>query len=221
LCGVGKSGSYSWLARQYVEGESADQLLRRLRATRKIDWAHACRVAIHAGRALDYLRQQHVTHGNITPRNLLVRGADQRTQLADLMWMKALEGRALQQATLEQKILAELPYMAPEQLDPNAFVDDLADVYGLGAVVYALLTGRPPFRGRTPEETIQQIQETRPIRPSKYQKHIPAAFEEVVLRMLGKRQEERYSTPAELLADLEPLAAKHGVALEDTGEHSV
>jgi serine/threonine-protein kinase len=218
LCGVGKAGPYSWLARQYVEGEGVDQLVEKLGGARKIDWSHACRVLVHAGRALEFLRQHHVVHGNVTPRNLLVRGPDQRALLADLMWMKALEGSTLQQATLENKVLAELPYMAPEQIDPNASVDYLTDLYGLGAVVYALLTGRPPFGGGSPEETIEQIQEARPARPSKYQKDIPAALDEVVLRLLRKRQEERYPSPTELLADVEPLAAKHGVALDEPGE---
>ena len=57
------------------------------------------------------------------------------------------------------KLLAEMPYLSPEQVDPNAFVDHLSDIYSLGAVVYARLTGQPPFKGADPEETRQLLEQ--------------------------------------------------------------
>lgn len=94
---------------------------------------------------------------------------------------------------------------------PDAFVDELSDVYSLGAVVYALLTGRPPFPGETSAEILDQIQgPAKPARPGAFNAGIPAGLERVVLKMLAKRQEDRYQTPAELLAELEPIAEDVG-----------
>jgi serine/threonine-protein kinase len=127
------------------------------------------------------------------------------------MYSQALEGSRLGQAIAAAKQFAELPFLAPEQTQPGAFVDRLADLYGLGAVVYTLLTGQPPFSADSHEELLAQVREGLVVRPSKYQRRIPPPFEAAVMKLLAKRQEDRYQTAAELLADVEPLAKEHGV----------
>jgi serine/threonine-protein kinase len=209
--GAGKNGPYCWIAREYVEGEGLAKLIRRLSEERKLDWTRACRVAVHLGRALAFLHEQRLVHRNLTPRNVLVRAGDKLTKLADLMYGQALQGSRLEEAIAEKKLLTELPFLAPEQTEPDAFVDRLADLYALGAVVYALLTGRPPFAGDSPEEVLAQIQTGQVVRPTRYQRGIPAPFEAAVLKLLARRQEDRYQSATELLADVEPLAAEHAV----------
>ncbi len=100
--------------------------------------------------------------------------------------------------------------MSPEHLDPDATVDDLSDQYCLGAVVYALITGRPPFEGGPPDDLQQRIRTALPSRPKEWQRALPDEFQAVVLRMLAKHPEERYPGPGPLLTDLEALAAQHG-----------
>src|SRR5262249_54228436 len=151
--GAGRSHRYCWTALEYVEGENVAQTLERIGKPGKNAWQHAVRLAVHVGRALDFLHQHHLFHGNITPRNVLVRLADRHVKLGDLFLEKALDGSSLQQMRLEDKLLAEMPYLSPEQINAGAFVDHLTDMYSLGAVVYARLTGQPPFQGTTPEET--------------------------------------------------------------------
>src|SRR5262249_10230011 len=160
-------------------------------------------------RALEFTHQNRLVHGNLTPANVLVQAADGQARLNDLFLLKALEGSRLQQATLENKLLAELPYLSPEHIDPDATADDLSDLYSLGVVVYALLTGRPPFAAAAPEETLGQIRTALPEKPRHLQRSIPDAFQAIVLKLLAKRPEERYPTPAALLADLEQVAAGH------------
>jgi hypothetical protein len=214
LYGAGRTGSYTWVAREYIEGDSVARLVAALDPGQRIDWRPACRVAVQVARALEFALQHRLSHGNITPRNLLVGAEDHVTKLGDLMVARALEGSQLQQAALESKFLAELPYWSPEQVDPDAYVDPLlSDLYSLGAVAYALLTGRPPFRGNSPEETVSHIHEAKLVRPSTYQKSIPGAVEAVVLKLLARHQEDRYQTPAELLAELEPITKDAGVAV--------
>jgi hypothetical protein len=213
LHGAGRTGPYCWIAREYVDGESAAQVIQRLRDGGKPNWARAGRAAAHLARALGFLHEHRAVHGNLTPANVLVRHADKLVKLADLRLAQALDGSRHQQAFLEKKLLAELPYLAPEQTESNAFVDHLADLYSLGAVLYGLLTGRPPFEGATPEETLALVAESQPVRPGRYQKGIPGAFEGVVLKLLSKHQEDRYQTAGQLLADVEPILRDNDVTV--------
>jgi serine/threonine protein kinase len=213
LYNAGRTPPYCWLAVEYVEGESLAQVLERVGGSDKINWRHALRLGVHVGRALEFIHNHRLRHGNITPRNILMRLSDKVVKLGDLMLSKALEGSAVQKLFLEPKLLAELPYLAPEQVEPNAFEDNLTDIYALGAAMYARLTGQPPFQGEEPEETISMIREAPLEKPRKLQSTIPHALEAVVVRLLARRQEERYQTAGELLADLEAIAEREEVAV--------
>jgi hypothetical protein len=211
LCGAGKTGPYCWIAREYVEGESAARLVQRVAEGGRLDWTRACRVAIHLGKALDFLHRRRVTHGNITPRNVLIRKSDRLTKLADLLMNRALEGSKLQKAILGKKLLAELPFLAPEQTDPHASGTILGDLYSVGTVLYAILTGQPPFTGASPREVIAQIREGKVVRPSKLQRGIPAPFEASVLLMMARRPEERFQSAVEMLDAVQRIADEHDI----------
>src|SRR5207245_9539803 len=100
---------------------SVEQLVDRLKEEGKSTWPRAVRVAVDLAEALAFLHERKTVHGNITPRNVLVSSEDKVTKLADLMLARAVAGSRLQRATAKKKLLAELPYMAPEQLEPGAF----------------------------------------------------------------------------------------------------
>jgi serine/threonine-protein kinase len=211
LYGAGKSGGHCWIAREFVEGESLARLLQRLRKAGKFEWTCACRLAIHLGKALQFLHENRASHGNLTPRNILIRQSDQLTKLTDLMLNRALEGSKLQKAILGKKLLAELAHLAPEQTDPHAPVAPLADLYALGTVLYAALTGQPPFLGASAKEVLTQVREGKVVRPSKLQPGIPPVFERAVLMLMARRPEERFQTAADLLAVVEPIAKEQGI----------
>ena len=78
-------------------------------------------------------------------------------------------------------------------------------------VLYGLLTGQPPFQGETPREVRALAREGKVVRPSKLRKGIPAPFEAAVLKMLGRRPEDRFGSAMELLAEVETIAYEHGV----------
>jgi serine/threonine protein kinase len=204
--GAGRTGPYVWVASELVEGESAAAVLGRLAAGKKPKWRRALRVAVHVAGALGAAHRQHLVHGNVTPANVLLPADGGPARLNDLVLLRALQGSVLLRDTLGQKCLAELPYLSPEHLDPDAAVDELADQYGLGAVLYALLTGRPPCEGASPEETAEWIRTRLPAKPKDRQRSLPDALQAVVLRMLAKRPEERYPGPA-LAGELEQVAA--------------
>ncbi len=212
LCGAGKTGPYCWISREYVEGDGLVRLVQRLiEGGGRFDWTRACRVAVHLGKVLHFLHDRGITHGNITPRNVMIRKSDRVTKLADLMLNRALEGSKLQKAILGKKLMAELPYMAPEQTDPHAPGTPLGDIYSVGTVLYFLLTGQPPFAGASPREILTRIREGKVERPSKLQRGIPAPFEAAVLLMMARRPEERFPTAAEMLDAVQRIADEHEI----------
>jgi len=206
LHGAGKTGPYVWISQELIEGENLTSVLDYLKKSAKIKWRRAWRIAVGLAKVLEFTRKHHLVHGNITPQNILIRGSDGQPKLNDLILQRTMEGSKLQASVLEKKIMAELPYLSPEQLDPDATPDDLSDQYCLGVIVYALLTGHPPFQPKSVIEGMAQIRGTMPPNPQQFQRAIPDEFKAIVLKMLAKHPEERYSTPAELLTDLEQFA---------------
>jgi serine/threonine protein kinase len=87
----------------------------------------------------------------------------------------------------------------------------LGDIYALGAVLYFLLTGQPPFTGATPRDVLARIREGEIERPSKLQRGIPAPFEAALLLMMARRPEERFPTAAEMLDAVERIALEHEI----------
>ena len=183
---------------------------RDVKPGRKGKWAAALAVARQAARTLDFLHRRRLTHGAVTPANVFLPAGDGPTRLKDAGLWDALAGSALLRHAVGKRVLAELPYLSPEHVDPDGTVDDLSDQYCLGAVAYALLTGRPPCEGGSPAETVEFVRTAFPLRPKEDCPGLPDAFQAVVLRMLAKRPEDRYSGPGPLLADLDAVAAAHG-----------
>jgi pSer/pThr/pTyr-binding forkhead associated (FHA) protein len=210
LYGAGRTGTHCWIAREHVEGESLAALIQRLHSDNKLGWKRACRVAVHLGKALEFLHEHQVIHGNITPWNVLIKSDTKTTKLADSLLEKALQGSRVQKAVLENKLLHELPYRAPEQIEAGT-VDGRADLYALGIVLYTLLTGQSPFPGDSPNNVLAQIREAKVVKPTKILRDIPPPFEAAVLKMLARRPEDRYQTAAELLSVVESIANMHEI----------
>lgn len=206
LLGAGKTGNCTWLSWGFTEGEPLTRTIKRSVRDEEFDHDVACRVALHVTRALEFARQHQQRHGAVSPSNIWIQKSDQAAKLADLMLSSALEGSQLGQAVVGYRTVAQAAYLSPEQATPGAFVDESSDLYGLGAVLYELLTGRPPFVGDTAEQVLEQVRgSTRVARPTTLNADIPANIERIVLKLLAKHQEERYQSPAELVSDLEPL----------------
>jgi len=136
------------------------------------------------------------------------------TKLGDLMLAKALEGTMVEQITRPGELVGDVAYMSPERTrGGSAVVDGRSDIYSLGATLYALLTGRPPFEGDSLPETILKIRQEDPVKPKKYQLSIPDMFEGTVMKMLAKRPDDRFGTAGELLEELERVAKFQGMSL--------
>jgi serine/threonine protein kinase len=203
---AGKNGPHAWVAMEFVEGESLDQVIKRIGTAGMLDWRTAFRVCVHIGRALDAAHEKKIIHRNITPPNIMLRRADKVAKLGDLMLAKALEGVLAQPVTQPGRLLGDLGYMPPERTKSGVVVDCRSDIYSLGAAVYALLTGRPPFEADSMPQLISKIRQLEPEKPKKFQMSIADRFQDVVLTMLAKRPENRFETPARLLTELDRIA---------------
>jgi serine/threonine protein kinase len=213
LYGAGKTGPHCWCSMEYVEGETLAQVLGRAGTAGALDWRQGLRFTAHVARGLGHAHRHSIVHRNLTPDNVMVRTGDQVAKLGDLMLAKALEGMLAEKITRPGEILGEVHYMSPERAASTGQEDARSDLFSLGALAYALLTGRPPFEGASPVDTLLLIQSAEPVRLRERQPGIPAGLETVVLKLLQKRPEDRYQTAAEVVQVLEGLAAAHGVGL--------
>jgi tRNA A-37 threonylcarbamoyl transferase component Bud32/DNA-directed RNA polymerase subunit RPC12/RpoP len=210
-----KVGGHCLFALEYVEGETLSRMLERVDQAGiggLLDWQHALRVALHVARGLQHLHEHQVVHRLVVPRNILVGRADKIARLTGLVWARAAGWNQPISGGKPEELLRDLPYLAPERARGDTLGGPRSDIYGLGATLYALLMGRPPFDGKTTPEVLTQIFQSTPRRPRDIQVSLPESFERTVLRMLAKRPEDRYPSVAQLLVDLERVAGGPGTA---------
>jgi serine/threonine-protein kinase len=211
VLGAGRTGGCCWVAMEYVEGESLTQVIQRIGTAGMLDWRYGLRVAVHVARGLELAHQHQIIHRNVTPMNIMVTAGDKIAKLGDLMLAKALEGELAEAITGPGELLGDVRYMSPERTHSRTSVDGRSDIYSLGATVYALLTGRPPFDAESLTKTVMKIRSAEPIRPKKFHLAVPDSLEGAVMRMLAKRPDERFATAGDLLADLERVAQYQGL----------
>jgi len=213
LYGAGKTGPYCWIAMEFVAGENLRQVIERIGVAGMLDWRNAFKVAVQIGRVLEYAHGQDIIHRNVTPTNILRDAPSKVVKLGDLMLSKAMEGILAQQITRPGELVGEVEYMSPERTRGTTDIDHRSDLYGLGATLYALLTGRPPFTGSTLVEKITRIRQDEPVPPTKFQLSIPHPFEGLVLKLLAKDPDGRYPSATALLQDLDRIGKVHGITV--------
>ncbi len=200
---VGENAGEAFVSLEFVDGQS---LARRLHGTPLPARQAAALVKVLAG-AMHYAHERGVIHRDLKPANVLLAGTPETpiedciAKVADFGLAKKLD---TQGDTHSGAVLGTPSYMAPEQAEArSAAVDRRTDVYGLGAILYELLTGRPPFRADTPLQTLKQVVEAEPARPRLLNAAVPRDLETVCLKCLQKEPQERYPSAEALADDLE------------------
>ena len=196
----GETAGQLWFTMPYVEGES---LRDRLRRERQLPVDDAIRIAREAAQALQYAHEHGVVHRDIKPENLLLT-RDGNTLVADFGIARALSGD--ERLTQTGMSVGTPAYMSPEQAAGDKAIDARTDIYSLGAVLYELLAGEPPYTGATAQQIIVKrftdpVPSVRKVRPS-----VPEAVDHSVQRALAAVPADRYGTAAELGRALQPPA---------------
>ncbi len=212
ICGAGKQGESCWFAMEYVEGEPLVKIIERLGTKKMISWRYVLSMGMQVAGALEALHEKHVIHHNVAPQSILIRTKDKVPKLGDMMRARVMNGVEVKPATRPGELTGNVAYLAPERTRGDAEVDIRSDIYSLGATLYTLLAGRPPFEGKTLVETVARIRQEDPIPPKRFQDAIPDEFQDVVEKMLAKRPELRYPTPAAVARVLGHVAKAQATA---------
>ena len=198
--GAGSSQGRPYLVLEFLEGPTLAERLRQ----GPLETSAACALVASLARGLGAAHALGVLHRDVKPENVILVGGE-RPVLTDF-GLARVEGRALERLTKTGEVLGTPSYMAPEQADGDPRqIDARTDVYGLGALLYVVLTGRPPFAEGTVFGTLKKVLSAPPAPLRELRAELPLELERVCLRCLEKDPGERYSSAFELAAALEGL----------------
>jgi eukaryotic-like serine/threonine-protein kinase len=199
---VGEHEGQHYFSMKLIEGGSLSSFGRDAESSERSVSAssqrRASRLLATAARAVHYAHQRRILHRDLKPANILLDNADQ-PHVTDFGLAKRVEGDS--KLTQSGTIVGTPSYMAPEQARAEKGLSTAADVYSLGAILYELLTGRPPFRAETPLDTVLQVLEKEPASPHSLNPAADRDLETICLMCLRKEPDKRYGGSAEALAD--------------------
>ncbi len=191
---VGAHHGDNYLVMDWVDGPNLAELVRRQPLAPRLAATYLKQVA----EAIEYAHSRNILHRDLKPANILIDSAN-RPRITDFGLAKRLDCET--DLTLSGQVLGSPNYMAPEQAAAKrGTVNRRSDIYSLGAVLYHLMTGRPPFQGETLAEVLQQVVQTNPVPPRLLKPSVPPDLETICLKCVEKEPGRRYAT-AQALAD--------------------
>ncbi len=197
----GNAGDVLYYVMPYVEGES---LYDRLQRERRLPIEEALRITHDVATGLGYAHSRGVLHRDVKPENILLAGG--RALIADFGLARAIGAADYQKLTETGVIVGTLYYMSPEQLREDRDLDQRADIYSLGCILYEMLTGGPPYTGRSITEVANRILRASIPSVRKVRPEAPAAVDQAISGALAKAAAERFATMEEFAAALSRAA---------------
>ena len=213
---VTKVGKHPCIVMELLEGGS---LADRLRGT-TLKASNAAKLIVPLALAMEVAHSVGIVHRDLKPQNVLFDVQDV-SRITDFGLAKRMEVENGQTHTGEP--IGTPSYMAPEQALGSREIGPFTDVYALGAILYEMLTGRPPFKGSSPIETIEQVIHDDPVPPSRLSR-IPRDLETICLKCLEKQPHKRYASTKELADELnrylagQPIKTRRTPTLERAGK---
>jgi serine/threonine protein kinase len=187
-----------YIVMEYVAGEPLNRILAR---EKKLPLETALQLAEKVADALDYAHAQGVIHRDVKPGNILVT-KDGHAKIADFGIAKL----NLAHFTLPGRVLGTPAYMAPEQLSGEG-ADGRSDLFSLGVILYAMVTGHSPFQGNSATTVCFKVANSEPVAASTLDLSLPRELDEVIARAMAKDPEQRYQRGTEFAEDLCQLQA--------------
>ena len=208
---VGEDEGRPFFSLEYVEGQS---LAARINGVPQPP-LEAARMVMALADAMEHAHRHGIIHRDLKPANVLVT-TDGEPKITDFGLVKRLEDESGQ--TLSGSILGTPSFMAPEQAEGRTRdIGARTDVYGLGAILYQMLTGRPPFRAASVLDTLEQVRTREPIPPSQFEPKLPRDLETIDLKCLQKDPAQRYDSAAALAEDLRRFLAGEPILARPVG----
>jgi serine/threonine-protein kinase len=201
----GNAGGMLYYIMPYVEGES---LYERLQRERRVSLENALQITRDVAAALGYAHSRGVLHRDVKPENILLAGG--RALIADFGLARAIGAADYQKLTETGVIVGTLFYMSPEQLREDRDLDQRADIYGLGCILYEMLTGGPPYTGRSITEVAARILRASVPSARRLNGGVPPVVDQAISRALAKSAAGRFATMEEFAAALPPPGATAG-----------
>src|SRR5215472_8234331 len=200
-----------YFSMKFVEGGQLDEVTRR----EPMPIRRAVELIAKVARTVHYAHEHGILHRDIKPGNILL-DAKGEPHLTDFGLARLVESESSVTQTLD--VLGTPSYMAPEQASgEHTAITRITDVYGLGAVLYQLLTGQPPFAGGATYETIKLLLDTEPRRPRLWNSKIDRDLSTICLKCLEKDPKRRYSSALALAEDLERWLKHEPIKARRTG----
>jgi hypothetical protein len=211
---VGEREGQPYFSMKLVEGGSLAPVVGRGTVGSKEAARKAAELLATVAGAVHYAHQRGVLHRDLKPGNIMIDGQGQ-PQITDFGLARRMEGHA--RLTQSGAIVGTPSYMPPEQARAEKGLTTAVDVYSLGAILYELLTGQPPFQAPTPLDTLLQMLETEPLRPRLLNPAIDRDLETICLKCLQKEPKKRYATAADLADDLRRFIANEPIQARPVG----
>jgi eukaryotic-like serine/threonine-protein kinase len=194
---IGEENGLPYFSLEFVDGPTLDEF----RDGQPVDERKAAALIETIARAMHFAHDAGIVHRDLKPANVLLT-QDGEPKVTDFGLVKRIEGDDIDSQTQTGAIMGTPHYMSPEQAWGKTDIGRGTDVWALGAMLYALLTGRAPFVGANTMDTLVQLRENEPVAPSELVSNVSVDIETICLKCLQKETERRYATAQELADDI-------------------
>jgi serine/threonine-protein kinase len=211
---VGESSGYHYFSMEYVEGVTVKQLLEQRKA---IEEPEAFDIILQIVSALHHSELNHMVHLDVKPSNIMITH-NGVAKLCDLGLSKKTDSTSEKEDAL---VMGSPFYISPEQIERNPQLDSRADIYSLGATLFHMLTGRPPFQGKNTQEIFLKHLTHRVPDANEIVEGLSPGIGPLLKKMMQKEKEERYSNMEELWAAMRKLRGLEPETLKSDGFRSL